>query len=930
MIGPLARLGLIAAALAAGAVPAVSQELGTVTGRVYARASGAPFLGARVTAAGASGVALTDSAGRYLLPQVPAGSHQVAVTISGYGTVRRGTSVAPGDTSRLDFDLLPASIEPDVVLEGAAGGPVRRREVGQSVAVISGNELENSPVNTLSEALQGRLPGVLVLDASGWAGAGRQLLMRGAGSLANSDRPLGFVDGVRVADLPYPAGPGSTQAPDPLDDIDPATIDRIEVIRGPSGGSRYGREGANGVIQVFTRRGAPGRPAFSFGAAQGAEWMGHVGPGGADNPDGLGLNDCRFALGCPAGNSWLRSGHDQRYRASVTGGGGGILARYFASGTWGRENGVIAPQYGTAGSGRGNLRLQPLPHLEVAAGAAYAWRQVRWISSAFLNSVLSGSAIFDPGQNDSLFLLVNVNQETAHATGALNVTWTPVEGLEHRLTVGLDRAQSQHLADQPAGVPDPSSPATLAKEGYGLRTVTADYAGGWDVSLGGIRSGLSWGAGLRKQSLDDSTRFGSGGLFATSTSHGESTIRGLSVEERIGVRDRLFVAGGVRWDDISQWDTGLEGFPAAELSYLVSKSGFWPRWWESLQLRFAIARAGVPVRGMPIFALAPIGLPPGTSLPPLRQERSTESEVGFQSSMFGGRLELKYTHYRQHTSDVIGVVPVPPPFPFPTDVRNVGTITNRGHEALLSVGILRGRGMAWDVGAQWSTNHSSGNVVDFPVTIAGTYGGVSESMRDSVPVPSYYGFVVTNANEVGAIPVAAPGTIGPVYPTFAYGLTTRLSLGARIVLTALGEGQGGHRLPSTTAWLSTRLGVWPECFDVQDQIAVGDTAGLTAGQRARCDAGLASLAAWTLPAGFFRLRYASLMYQLPRGWPPGARRAWLGLAARNLVLLTNYPGLDPEAVTGGSTEQAFEGGVRQEWFELPHPRRVEVSVRIEW
>jgi hypothetical protein len=180
------------------------------------------------------------------------------------------------------------------------------------------------------------------------------------------------------------------------------------------------------------------------------------------------------------------------------------------------------------------------------------------------------------------------------------------------------------------------------------------------------------------------------------------------------------------------------------------------------------------------------------------------------------------------------------------------------------------------------------------------------------------------------MPVVAYRAIGPVYPTFAYGLTTRLSLGGRIVLTALGEGQGGHRLPSTTAWLSTRLGLWPGCFDVQDQIAAGDTAGLTAGQRARCDAGLASLAAWTLPAGFFRLRHASLMYQLPRGWLPGVRRAWLGVAARNLVLLTNYPGLDPEAITGGSTEGALEGGVRAESFELPHPRRVEVSLKVEW
>jgi hypothetical protein len=404
----------------------------------------------------------------------------------------------------------------------------------------------------------------------------------------------------------------------------------------------------------------------------------------------------------------------------------------------------------------------------------------------------------------------------------------------------------------------------------------------------------------------------------------------LSVEERVSVRDRLFLTGGVRWDDATQWDTtGLEAFPAGELSYLVSKSGHWPRWWESLQLRFAIGRAGVPVRLMPIRVLAP-GAPPGTSVPPLRPEHSTEWEVGLQSSMLGGRVGLEYTYYAQRASDIQALVPWLTASGFFQDLENVGAITNRGHEALLSVGLLRGRGITWDVGAHWSTNHSNASDMDSPVTIAAGGYGVLESMRDSLPVPSYYGHVVTNPDEVGAMPVVAYRAIGPVYPTFAYGLTTRLSLGGRIVLTALGEGQGGHRLPSTTAWLSTRLGLWPGCFDVQDQIAAGDTAGLTAGQRARCDAGLASLAAWTLPAGFFRLRHASLMYQLPRGWLPGVRRAWLGVAARNLVLLTNYPGLDPEAITGGSTEGALEGGVRAESFELPHPRRVEVSLKVEW
>ena len=933
MIQPFVCMGLISVALVAGPAPATSQEPGMVSGRVFARASGTPFIGAHVTVAGTAGSARTDSAGRYVLSQVPAGVRQLEVTIAGYGTVSRRTTVVSRDTSLLDFELLPPAIEPDLVLDGVAGAPARRREVGQSVAIITGDELMTAPVATLNEALQGRLPGVLVLNASGFAGAGRQLQLRGAGSFLNADRPLVLIDGVRVADLPYPAGPQSAQSPDPLDDLDPAAIDRVEVIRGPSAGLLFGREAAGGVIHVFTRRGSPGRPAWSFAADQGARWLGHVGPDRPINPDGLGLNDCRFAPGCPAGNSWLRTGHDQRYRASVRGGGEGALAGYFVSGTWGRESGVIAPQRSADWKFRANLHLRPLPSLKISGAGAYAQHDVRWIPRTFLADVLAGIAVFNPGGNDSLLLVPDLDQGTGHATGGVSATWTPLPGFSHRLTAGLDRARSRYRYDWPAGLLSPSSPAFVQEQDFKLQTLTAQYAGEWHLPLGRASSRLFWSAGLRDQTSDDSTFAGSGDGFELSRRHAEGTVRGFSVEERVGIGGRLFVSGGVRWDDATAEDTtGLEAFPAAQVSYVVSDNGFWPGWWEALRLRFAVGQAGSPLRltAIPAVFFPGPGLPPGVQ--PLLPERTRELEAGLESSLFGGRLRLEYTYYAQHTSHVMALVQASTPFGFFETVRNVGALSNRGHELVADVRLLRGRAVTWDLGAHWSTNHSeASDVGNVRVAIfSGSGGGLEQRMQDSLAVPSNYGRVVANPDELGVAPVWEDRLIGPVYPTFAYGLSTRLTLGGRIVLTALGEGQGGHWLPSTTAWRSVRLGTWPECIDVQEKMLAGDVAGLTARQQGACDRFLASLGDWTFPADFFRVRHASLMYRMPESWFPGAGRAWIGVTARNPLLLTSYRGVDPEAITGGSTEGAFGSGFRSESFELPHPRSVGVSLKIEW
>ena len=99
--------------------------------------------------------------------------------------------------------------------------------------------------------------GVQVLRPNGSVGSGGRILIRGLKSIALPNDPVIYVDGIRIqASLANPVARGMEQGFFALDFIDPATIDRIEVLRGPATAVRYGLDSAGGVILIYTKRGS--------------------------------------------------------------------------------------------------------------------------------------------------------------------------------------------------------------------------------------------------------------------------------------------------------------------------------------------------------------------------------------------------------------------------------------------------------------------------------------------------------------------------------------------------------------------------------------------------------------------------------------------------------------------------------------------------
>lgn len=168
-----------------------------------------------------------------------------------------------GNMTNLQIEMEPdLLIFEDVVVVGY--GTQQREEVTGSVASISTEVLENIPVSSFENALQGRLAGVNVVEPTGEPGASPEITIRGGGSITASNGPLYVIDGVplsRNSDLQVDiqSQRGSFQAPksNAFSSLNPNDIESIDVLKDAASAAIYGSRGAGGVILVTTKKGNP-------------------------------------------------------------------------------------------------------------------------------------------------------------------------------------------------------------------------------------------------------------------------------------------------------------------------------------------------------------------------------------------------------------------------------------------------------------------------------------------------------------------------------------------------------------------------------------------------------------------------------------------------------------------------------------------------
>ena len=219
----------------------VVAQTGAISGAVTNVATGQLLESALVRLDGAPTGVLTQPSGRYLIPGVSAGDHEVTFSILGFEEMTLEVTVVAGETAILNAELVQGALElQEIVVTGVARGTPKVK-LPFTVDKVDIADLPVPPVSA-EGWLVGKVPGVKVQSTSGTPGSTSQIMLRAASSISGSETPLIIVDNVITTSS--------------FDDIAALDIESFEIVKGAAGASMYGSRAANGVIQIFTKRGA--------------------------------------------------------------------------------------------------------------------------------------------------------------------------------------------------------------------------------------------------------------------------------------------------------------------------------------------------------------------------------------------------------------------------------------------------------------------------------------------------------------------------------------------------------------------------------------------------------------------------------------------------------------------------------------------------
>ncbi len=222
-------------------VPLFGQNI-PVSGMVK-ETDGEPLLGATVVIKGTTTGTVTDINGGYKLM---VNSPSDVLVFSSVGYISEEVEV--GDRSSINISLTPDITQlGEIVVIGY--GEVKRTDLTGTIYSVKGDEIRKSNATTFEQALQGRVPGMVVQQVSGQPGGGVSVQIRGVTSFQGG-QPLYVIDGVRVE-----VAGSNDGGMNPLAGINPAEIESFEVLMDASATAIYGSQATNGVILITTKRG---------------------------------------------------------------------------------------------------------------------------------------------------------------------------------------------------------------------------------------------------------------------------------------------------------------------------------------------------------------------------------------------------------------------------------------------------------------------------------------------------------------------------------------------------------------------------------------------------------------------------------------------------------------------------------------------------
>ncbi len=606
----------------------------------------------------------TNEAGMYsLAANVRPGNYIIVFSAVSFQTKQQSTQLSASDgtvNAQLENDALGLD---EVVVTGTSAGTTKR-QLGSYISTVRGDDLTKGATGNVLSALQGKTAGAQIIQNSGDPAGGVSVRLRGISSIGSSSEPLYIVDGIIVNNATtrvtntsanYDGGNfvGSI-GQNRMVDINPADIERVEVLNGAAAAAIYGSRANAGVVQIFTKRGKTGAPQVNFSTSitiselrkKVAFNQAPVKFGGS--PDAVTQDILSPALTTTTPvtrydyqDYIFRTGIGTDNNVSVS--GGTDKTKYFASGSYFFNQGIIKNTDFQRFSFRANLDQVLSPTLTLTTGFNYV--------NSTANEKPDGQSFFSPmnsvtilgnfhniferdalgnlkavgerGRANPVSVIEDIKQQQTVSRVLANVgfKYNPIRNLTLNYTLGIDNYSQNGTTFIPPYTYNVNPafygggfPINESQNGYASAAnntffqINHDLSGNyqWQISndLSSVtqvgyslqyeknRYVLAQGRGLAPVV---ETVSGATTILAPADERSELSISGVYLQQNFKYRNNLFLTGAVRLDGSSVFgkDERNQVYTKLSGSYILSGEEFWkPSWWNFAKLRIAYGESG--------------------------------------------------------------------------------------------------------------------------------------------------------------------------------------------------------------------------------------------------------------------------------------------------------------------------------------------------
>lgn len=602
-----------------------AEESRLLSGTVTDSADGAGLAGVNVTIPGTLTGTITDTDGYYEL-NVP--NEELTLRFSYIGYITQ-------DIPLLDQSVLHIELSEDlqqlseIVVTGYSSQ--RRETLTSSISSISVDEIQDIPVTSADQLMQGLASGVQVSSSSGVPGGGIFVSVRGSTSINAGNDPLYIVDGVPISSTRTSSLGLGGQVLNPLADLNPGDIETIDILKDANATAIYGARGANGVVVITTRRGtANSASRVNFGSSLAFSWAPEKFEVVTGEQDALLQNEVHLnnggsfetrpfrpesegGRGLPGEqptydriSDLFQRAPTRNYELSVS--GGSEQTRYFIGGDFLDQEGIVKPAaYGRL-SGRFNFDHIVNDFLAVGTSTTLS-RSTRNISRS--NDSAQGvinSAIFVPSyqpvfQEDGSYArygifdnhLALINEHDRYTVTGLRLISNVYANLELLPGLSLRSNWSIDYGDNLDETYNSTNLAAGQPQGVATSTTTKNYSWineqiltwrtdiGADHSLTGILGNTLQEISFQRSSVtgrnfpgDDFRRIASSSLQTGSSTGTKSGLASFFTNWNYIYQDKYILDVNFRADASSRFGSGNRWgyFPAAGVAWRLSQEEF--------------------------------------------------------------------------------------------------------------------------------------------------------------------------------------------------------------------------------------------------------------------------------------------------------------------------------------------------------------------